>query len=680
MIYGQDEPMLFPVADLYDSAMMQMYINAAREQYNQNREDMKEFRKLYGDFTSPFAEDIAWVDQQTRGRVNDALNYMQANGIDPLRSAEGRALIQQIINNTDTAGINLRKQAAANKILWDKSIADLRAKNLYNKDFVDWDFARRHGVAPDQWSTEKNGLWTDTSADPYQDLNAATKSWYDQMEKGYLYTDDDGYEWWGNSEDDVRNVAKQHLPDLTSPYWQYQKYIAGLMAGPGASDEDIQKQFEDNLVAAASEVYTRPERKESLDRQRAETLKYNNAAEKFKTNENIRQYEAEQAIAHRYAADQNLDGIVDEEEAADYGNALKASYTGSGSQSNSSSSTGKGVATATAEAMGTATQLDVQQIMNQAINKQDFILAYNISSRNAYLLQKQLYDKLSAADKKIAVQYGKDYRTLMDKNATREQKEAAQKRLNIHNNKKDPNFINWKNQFIKRMDNYSFDAELEWNNRNTTEGLAGYKSQTPEQLYSRSKQIFENNNIIPDFTDQQKLELNKQLGYINNEDGIRTGVMRKNRDFEPIVVAEMTGNRRYRYNQIPNVVSRIIKNKKYTIQNDDVVNRQYGAGGINIPGRKLERRYNTITEIATFDDPDVVSKLNNISESELRKYGIIKVDKNTYKIPIVTKLGHGQGTADVNEQSIKRRQGASGAAKVDATTQAAELTANAYGQ
>jgi len=31
MIYGQDEPMLFPVADLYDSAMMQMYINAARE-------------------------------------------------------------------------------------------------------------------------------------------------------------------------------------------------------------------------------------------------------------------------------------------------------------------------------------------------------------------------------------------------------------------------------------------------------------------------------------------------------------------------------------------------------------------------------------------------------------------------------------------------------------------------
>lgn len=53
MIYGQDEPMLFPVADLYDSGMMQMYINAAKEQYNQNREDMKEFMKTYGDFMSP---------------------------------------------------------------------------------------------------------------------------------------------------------------------------------------------------------------------------------------------------------------------------------------------------------------------------------------------------------------------------------------------------------------------------------------------------------------------------------------------------------------------------------------------------------------------------------------------------------------------------------------------------
>ena len=74
---------------------------------------MKEFMKTYGDFMSPFANDIAWVDQQTRGRINDAMRYLQENGIDPLRSAEGRAIIQNVINSVDKAGINQRRANAA---------------------------------------------------------------------------------------------------------------------------------------------------------------------------------------------------------------------------------------------------------------------------------------------------------------------------------------------------------------------------------------------------------------------------------------------------------------------------------------------------------------------------------------------------------------------------------------
>lgn len=266
MIYGQDEPMLFPVADLYDSAMMQMYINAAREQYNQNREDMKEFRKLYGDFTSPFAEDIAWVDQQTRGRINDALNYMQANGIDPLRSAEGRALIQQIINNTDTAGINLRKQAAANKILWDKSIADLKAKNLYNKDFVDWDFAQRHGVTPDKWSTEKNGLWTDTSADPYQDLNQYTGHIFDKMEDDYMETKD-GYDYFGVNRDRRMGALTPQVQDLLSTqlgkyHYEQAAKDAAYILGRTPTEQEVLDQFKSNVLDATKE-YEHRTRKEN---------------------------------------------------------------------------------------------------------------------------------------------------------------------------------------------------------------------------------------------------------------------------------------------------------------------------------------------------------------------------------------------------------------------------------
>jgi hypothetical protein len=31
MIYGQDSPVAIPVADLYDTGMMQMYVNAVRD-------------------------------------------------------------------------------------------------------------------------------------------------------------------------------------------------------------------------------------------------------------------------------------------------------------------------------------------------------------------------------------------------------------------------------------------------------------------------------------------------------------------------------------------------------------------------------------------------------------------------------------------------------------------------
>ena len=285
MIYGQDEPMLFPVADLYDSAMMQMYINAAREQYNQNREDMKEFRKLYGDFTSPFAEDIAWVDQQTRGRINDALNYMQANGIDPLRSAEGRALIQQIINNTDTAGINLRKQAAANKILWDKSIADLRAKNLYNKDFIDWDFARRHGVTPDKWSTEKNGLWTDTSADPYQDLNQYTGHIFDKMEDDYMETKD-GYDYFGVNRDRRMGALTPQVQDLLSTqlgkyHYEQAAKDAAYILGRTPTEQEVLDQFKSNVLDATKE-YEHRTRKENEEYGRQRKHVYDVALENLR--------------------------------------------------------------------------------------------------------------------------------------------------------------------------------------------------------------------------------------------------------------------------------------------------------------------------------------------------------------------------------------------------------------
>ena len=96
------------------------------------------------------------------------------------------------------------------------------------------------------------------------------------------------------------------------------------------------------------------------------------------------------------------------------------------------------------------------------------------------------------------------------------------------------------------------------------------------------------------------------------------------------------------------------------------------------------RRYNVIVELATFDDPDVVAELNTLSDDQLKHFGVKKVETDNgataYKIPIISRFGHGQGRANVNNIGLKAVQGQSEAGKQLATQQAREITANLYGQ
>lgn len=642
MIYGQDEPVLFPVADLYDSGMMGAYLSAVKDQYQRGLKDYDDFVSKYGDFTSPIQKDVEYWNNNTMGPLADAVNQMYTAGIDPTRSPEARAVLSRMMRNVPYAKLANIRQSAAIASEYLKNRGSMAAKGLYNDDYERW-ILKQNGM-PDfeHWDSSVNGAWTRTSPNEYQDLNTVTKPWYDQMEKGYLYTDNAGYEWWGNTPDDVRKIAATHLPDLTNEYWQYQRDIARRMLGEGATPEQIQAQLENNIVAAASEKYTRPERRESADRKRERDYYYDARLDDHRTTNDIKAYRDKAAIDAEAAA-------------------------------KSASSEGSGSAASAAEAMGTATQLTTQQILQYANNKEDFVSAYNTSADNAYKKQKQLYNNLTDADKKIAVQFGKDYRTLSDKNATAEQKQAAEKRIRAYSNKRDPRFVEWRNQFIGRMENYSTPAEAEWNKHNTTEGLAGNKPQTSLELRSRSRTIFERNNEIVGFTSEQKKELNKTLGYTTAKDkdgnDIVQGTMDKSREVQDIVIASATGNRGYRYKSVPKQVSRIIAGKKFKVDSDSISSRKYASATIN------KKRYNIVNETVVFDDKNVVSQLDKIGENVLRQYGIVK-EGESYRVPISTKTGHGQGWADQDIQSIKRRQGAGGAAKMDVTTQAQQIQAN----
>ena len=50
MVYANDQWVQLPTRDLYDTQVMAMAINAARDMYEKGQQEMKDFQKAYGDF------------------------------------------------------------------------------------------------------------------------------------------------------------------------------------------------------------------------------------------------------------------------------------------------------------------------------------------------------------------------------------------------------------------------------------------------------------------------------------------------------------------------------------------------------------------------------------------------------------------------------------------------------
>ena len=138
MIYGQDEPVALPVMDLYDTGMMQMYVNAARDQYLQARDDQKEFLKTYGDFLSPIQNDMNYWYNNTINPVNKMMNEAAERGIDLTRSIEGRALLARTLNNLPYAELAKVRQSAKDADQYLKNRAELEAKGLWSPEYENW--------------------------------------------------------------------------------------------------------------------------------------------------------------------------------------------------------------------------------------------------------------------------------------------------------------------------------------------------------------------------------------------------------------------------------------------------------------------------------------------------------------------------------------------------------------
>ena len=226
MVYANDQWIQLPTRDLYDTQIMAMAINAARDMYEKGQQEMKDFQKLYGDFMTPIGADQDWWNQNVTGRVRDAVNALYAQGIDPLRNPQGRAMISQMINTMPYGEMARKQLRAKNAEEYYKNMAALRLNDKYNEDF-----SRFLGEDPSQWAPDFAGV---TSPTVFKTLKDATNDWYNNRTPRDLTPEekqrlglDLRYNYIGYFDSDLMNVAKGQTPGWQgTPISNYYRELA----------------------------------------------------------------------------------------------------------------------------------------------------------------------------------------------------------------------------------------------------------------------------------------------------------------------------------------------------------------------------------------------------------------------------------------------------------------------
>lgn len=329
MTYAYDNYVQLPVVDLYDSSIMQMAINAAKDQYDRGQKQIEDFYTKYGDFMSPFAKDMERYGQMMGG-INNILNDAYSKGIDLTKSPEGIALINRLVHSVNPAEFNNMRSNAKLGYEYLKNIAEADANGTFNQEYEDWILNQKGGLGSFYDFSSRDGkIWNRTSPSKYQDPNTLVSPLFEHMQDEYI--DSDGqYDYSGVSRERRAQVLSANLGALlkTQPgKYQYElsKQKAQLLYGPNASEEQILDMYQNDLLDASNRFEHRT-RTENKSYARREESQLRREEDTHRTRNDIwaagEKAEREEAVKYKWevkrAMDKNGDGEVSEEERKNY--------------------------------------------------------------------------------------------------------------------------------------------------------------------------------------------------------------------------------------------------------------------------------------------------------------------------------------------------------------------------
>ena len=260
MIYGQEQAAIYPVADLYDTGVMNMYINAIRGEYERGIKQQEEFISKYGDFISPFQKDVENWDRLTMDPFIEAYNYLEKNGIDPIRSQEGRAVMSNIMRKVAREKLSQLRQSAAAGQEYIKNLGELQAKGLYNSDFERFLLGDRTFADQD---TLSQGMWSRTSPTEFKGLRTLTDPWFKnrtpKFDAALTKQKNDGFQYYTYTRDDMRKAADDQIQaflgnDYGRYYYNRALQVAEATRQPGESDESVRKRAQDILIDDITDI------------------------------------------------------------------------------------------------------------------------------------------------------------------------------------------------------------------------------------------------------------------------------------------------------------------------------------------------------------------------------------------------------------------------------------------
>lgn len=281
MIMAYDQALAMPVKDLYDSQVMAMSIAAAKDMYEKGQKQIEDFNAKYGDFMSPFAKDMQRYDSIVGG-VRDAVNNLYANGIDPLRSAEGRAAVAQIINSVNPAELSAMKANAKMGYAYQDALQKLRSAGKYSQAQEDFDMALTGATPFSQFATNNGSggfnSWDRSSPIQATTLRELTQDSYKGRTARMLTKEDFAndprlkrmafdprYEYTGYVDSDLMKVAPGASASLAADpraaFFRDQARQMVISQGKEPTAENVEAQFQRNIADANTWALIDPVRK-----------------------------------------------------------------------------------------------------------------------------------------------------------------------------------------------------------------------------------------------------------------------------------------------------------------------------------------------------------------------------------------------------------------------------------